>query len=126
MAGATIPLSRTYNETGSAFAELVFREPRWQDFIDLGHIEEWQPLDLASDGTPTRSMLVRHHDVVAQYAERCLQVPRSASDLAVLDLADTLAVHDAIRGFFASARSSRTAPIASSGDTAKASTMSGG
>ncbi len=125
MSDTTVPLSRSYPETGKPFSALVFRQPRWQDFVDLGHVEEWQPLEISTDGTASRSMLIRHHDVVAQYAERCLKEPNTAADLLVLDLADTIAVHDAIRGFFASARSSKARPTASCGDTEKASTTSG-
>lgn len=125
MADASVPLSRTYTETGKAFATLAFRSPRWQDFVDLGHVEEWQPVEFAADGTPLRSMLVRHHDVVARYAERCLKEPHSAADLALLDLTDTLAVHDAIRDFFSSARSSRKPQTDSSGGSEKGSTTSG-
>lgn len=125
MGDVAVPLSRTYTETGRPFSVLGFRPPRWQDFIDLGDVEEWQPVDVDADGAPVRTMLVRHHDVVAQYAERCLKEPASAADLALLDLPDVLAVHGAIRGFFTSARSSRKPPTDSSGDTEKALTKSG-
>lgn len=126
MAGATVKLSRVYADTGKPFDALAFRSPRWQDFVDLGDVEEWQPVDApgGADGAP-RMMLVRHHDVVAQYAERCLKEPNSAADLAILDLPDVLAVHGAIRDFFTDARSSRKPPIASSGGTAKVLMTSG-
>jgi hypothetical protein len=125
MTDVTVPLSRTYGETGRAIKALSFRSPRWQDFLDLGPIEEWQPVDMDADGRPTRMMLVRHYDVVGQYAERCLKEPAAPADLAMLDIDDTIAVCDAIRDFFTSARSSRKPPTNSSGDTEKASTKSG-
>jgi len=123
MADFELPLSRTYTETGKPVSMLAFRTPRWSDFIDLGDIEEWQPI--AVPGENNRMMLVRHHDIVAQYAERCLKEPHTVADLAVLDLADTLAVHNVIDGFFAKARSSKSPQTASSGATAKDSTKSG-
>lgn len=126
MADVKVVLSRVYNETGKPFDAMAFRSPRWQDFVDLGDVEEWQPVDAPgdADGAP-RMMLVRHHDVVAQYAERCLKEPNSAADLAILDLPDVFAVHRAMLDFFTAARSSRKPPTASSGDSAKASTRSG-
>lgn len=126
MADVTVPLSRTYTETGKPVSALVFRSPRWQDFIDLGPIEEWQPVEVDSDGRPIRQMLVRHQDVIGQYAERCLKEPHTATDLALLDLADTFAVHDTIRDFFASARQSKPPPTDSSGITEKGSAKSDG
>jgi hypothetical protein len=125
MGDVTVPLSRTYTETGKPVAALSFRSPRWQDFVDLGHVEEWQPVEFAADGSPIRSMVVRHHDVVAKYAERCVKEPHSGADLALLDLVDALAVHDAIRDFFTSARTSKKPPTDSSGGTEKGSTRSG-
>lgn len=119
MADTKVALSRSYAETGRPVSELVFRTPRWSDFVELGDIEEWQQVD-------GRAVLVRYPQIVAHYAERCLQAPATAADLAVLDLADTFAVHRAIRDFFVSARSSRPPPTSSSGDTARASARSGG
>ena len=126
MSDVKVPLSRTYTETGKPFDTLSFRSPRWQDFIDLGDVEEWQPVDAPgeAEGSP-RMMLVHHHDVVAKYAERCLKEPHSAVDLAMLELPDVLAVHRAIRDFFALARSSGKQPTDSSGGSVKASTKSG-
>lgn len=126
MADVNVPLSRIYTETGKPFDAMAFRSPRWQDFVDLGDVEEWQPVDApgGADGAP-RMMLVRHHDIVAQYAERCLKEPNSAADLSILDLPDVFAVHRAILDFFSAARSSRTPPTASSGDLGKASMKSG-
>lgn len=121
MADLVVLLSQSYSETGRPFDRLTFRSPRWQDFVDLGDIEEWQPV--SADGNST--MLVRHHDVVAQYAERCLKEPYSAADLAVLDLPDVLAVHEGIRDFFGKARASRRQPTSSSGGSDKGSATSG-
>ncbi len=124
MPATIVPLSRTYTETGRTFDRLTFRQPRWQDYVDLGDVQEWQPVDPPGTENP-RMMLVRHNDVVAQYAERCIEQPASASDLAVLDLADTIAVHKAVRDFFTESASSESQQINSSGDTEKGSTKSG-
>ena len=123
MGDLTIKLSRRYGETSKPFDALAFRSPLWADFIELGDIEEWQPMGTGEGDV--RMILVRHHDVVAQYAERCVKEPNSSADLTVLDLADTMAVHEGIRGFFAKARPSRKAPTGSSGSSAKASTKPG-
>lgn len=120
----TVTLSKGYAGAGGGFSELKFRPPRWADFIALGDIEEWQPVGDDEAGKP-RFMLIRHHDVVAQYAERLVEAPRTAGDLEILELADAIAVHDRIRDFFAKARASSKRPTDSSGDTAKASTTSG-
>lgn len=119
MASVRVTLSRAYSETGAVVAELCFRSPRWSDYIELGDIDEWQPIGTEADGSP-RMILVRGHDKVASYAERCLEAPRSAADLALLDLVDVLKVHEAIRGFFAAARTSQPPPISSSGGSEKA------
>lgn len=122
MADVTVPLSRTYGqENGRPFAALVFRCPRWQDFVDLGDIEEIQPVG----GDSGKVMLVRHHDVVGAYAERCLKEPRTPGDLSLLELRDVLAVHAAVRGFFAEARPSPKSPTNSSGDSEKGLPTSG-
>lgn len=123
MGDLTITLSRRYGETGKPFDALTFRSPRWADFIELGDIEEWQPAGMGA--RDVRMVLVRHHDVVAQYAERCVKEPNSPADLTVLDLADTIAVHEGIRDFFAKARPSRRQPTGSSGSSQKASTKPG-
>lgn len=121
MADLVVPLSRSYTETGKPFDRLTFRSPRWQDFIELGDIEEWQPVSAGGNSM----MLVRHHDVVAQYAERCLKEPHGAADLAVLDLPDLMAVHEEIRDFFGKARASRRQRTSSSGGSDKGSETSG-
>lgn len=118
MAAVKVPLSRTYTETGKPVSELSFKSPGWNDFIELGEVEEWQRVG-------DRAMLVRYPQVVAQYAERLLDAPNTAADLVALDLADTLAVHEAIRDFFVTARASRQPSTSSSGDSARASTTSG-
>jgi hypothetical protein len=123
MAGATVPLSRVYSEGSRRLESLSFRLPRWQDYVELGDIEEWQPVDPPGTENP-RMMLVRHADVVARYAERCVEAPASSADLAALDLPDTVAVHKAIRGFFTTSVSSEAKPTASSGATEKDSAKS--
>lgn len=119
----TVELSKSYKGAGGSFASLTFREPKWADFIELGEIEEWQPLGVNEDGT-SKAVLIRHQDVLAQYAERLVEAPRAAGDLQMLELADTLEVTSAIRDFFSTARASRQPRTGSSGDTAKASPTS--
>lgn len=120
MGDVTVELSRTYGETNKQVSKLVFRTPKWRDYIDIGDIQEWQPLDKTGE----RLMHVRHFDAVEQYAERLLQEPATPADLAVLDLVDALKVEAAIAGFFKSARSSNPKPTDSSGDTEKDSAKS--
>lgn len=127
MADATVPLSRSYAAAGGKVSSLTFRQPKWDDFVALGAIEEWQPAgDLDPSTGRGRAILIHHHDVVAQYAERCLTAPDESGVLALLDLTDVLAVHEAIEDFFTKARASRTRPTGSSGSTENPSPTSAG
>lgn len=102
MAGEkTVRLSRRYEAHGRTFDHLVFREPKMADFEDIGEIAEFQP---APDGG---MMIINHDDRVWKYRDRLLKrgedLP-SAADLGDLDLADAIAVKEAINGFFTQAR----------------------
>lgn len=115
MSDVTVTLSRTYGETGKQVKKLIFREPKWSDYMAIGDIEEWQPVDL-NEG---RAMLMHHTDRVQQYAETLLKEPFTPADLAVLNLADTFKVQSVITDFFKKARAPQKKPTASSGDTEK-------
>lgn len=126
MASKSVSLSQKYAGASGAFDVVEFRAPRWDDFVDLGDVEEYQPTGKRDPETGIEHMmLMRHHDVVAAYAERCLKEPRTAGDLALLELDDVVAVHRTIRDFFVQARSSKTRPTDSSGGSEKGSTKSG-
>lgn len=109
-----IKLTKTYTDTGQAFDAISLREPRWSDYVALGPIAEWQRTPEGLD------VLLHHHDTVAKYAERLVEAPRSVADLQILNLADTIKVHDAVRDFFSKAMGSTKPATTSSGDTEKA------
>lgn len=97
----TVRLSRRYESHGRDFDSLTFRAPKMADFEEIGEISEYQP---APGGGV---MLIQHDDRIWAYRDRLLKrgeaLPSSA-DLAELDLADAIAVKDAITGFFTQAR----------------------
>lgn len=99
----TIKLSRRYDAHGKVFDAVTLRDPKYRDFIDVGAPTEAQPLP-GGDGM----MIVKHFDRIDTYVGRLLQEPLSTADIVDLDLADALALEDAILDFFVQARRSRT------------------
>lgn len=106
----TVPLSRTYPDAGTPVSTLVFREPKWPDYMAIGDIEEWQPVPGGGG-----SYLIRHGDRIAAYADRLCQTPEATVVIPQLDLVDTLAVEAAITGFFEEAHRRLASPTGSSG-----------
>lgn len=86
-----VPLSRTYTVGSSVFSALNFREPKLADYRQIGRAIEVQ-----------RGVVVTYPDAIWSYVDRLLQdTPPGA--LNELDLADTLAVEEAIIDFFTEA-----------------------
>ncbi len=119
MGGKTIPLSRTYDAFGAAFAAITLREPTFEDLFALGEVQEWQPVPGGVDG---QLMLITHDDRIRAYAERL--AGKDAGKLPLLALADAVKVKGAIIDFFAEARKSDEPPTTSPSDTGSASTSS--
>lgn len=84
---------------------ITLREPRWPDVEALGY-----PSEILQSGE-TLSMAT-FPSVIAAYAARCMQPPDDAHALALLGLADTLALHEVVLSFF---REARAAPSQNSG-----------
>ncbi|MCO6410099.1 hypothetical protein [Hoeflea alexandrii] len=107
----TVRLSRRYEAHGRAFDSLTFREPKMADFEAIGEIAEYQP---APEGG---MLIINHDDRVWRYRDRLLKrgddLP-SAADLGDLDLADAIAVKEAISGFFTQARAKPSATLPTS------------
>jgi hypothetical protein len=94
----TVPLRSPILWHDAQVRELEFREPRWKDHEELGEVDGWMR---APDGTVSR---MNYPAIVAQYARRCIAKPDDASILELLPLRETLAVHEAVAGFFTEAR----------------------
>ena len=101
----TIKLSRRYEAHGKVFDAVGLRDPKYRDFIDIGDPIEQQPLPTGSG-----SMIVKHFDRIDAYVGRLLQEPMSTADIVDLDLADALAMEEAVLDFFVEARRSRAKP----------------
>ncbi|MCJ2077888.1 hypothetical protein MKK68_19950 [Methylobacterium sp. E-016] len=101
-----------------AARELVFREPKWSEFMRLGPCYRWVP---RGDGN---MIAVPDNDVIERYAEACLVKPNDPLMLSQLGLADAHKVVDLFVGFglaaegvaAASRTSSSTSSKSSSGD----------
>ncbi len=100
--GTTIALSRSYEAGGKAFSELTIRPIRWADYMEIGEVQEAQPI---SGGAPGQVMIVEDTDKIRRYAEKLVDGV-GAQALDQLELVDTLKVREAIIGFFADARAS--------------------
>lgn len=100
--------------------ELIFREPKWSEFMRFGPCYRWVP---RGDGN---LVAVPDNGVVEQYAEACLMKPNDPLILIQLGLADAHKVVDLFVGFglaaegvaAASKMSSKTSSETSNGDQA--------
>ena len=79
----------------SAIRELVYREPRFADLMELG---EWRTVSFTDEGKP---FLVENHFVLKAYIERCLVEPRDFLTVeGELSFEDGAAVREWFVGFF--------------------------
>lgn len=95
--------------------ELVFREPKWSDFMRLGPCYRWVP---RGDGN---LVAVPDNGVVEQYAEACLVKPNDPLALAQVGLADAHKVVDLFVGFGLAAEGVAAASKTSSGTSSETS-----
>lgn len=116
MASKVIKLSQRYEVHGAAFDAITMREPTGADYWALGPIAETQP------GPNGGIAVITFHDKKRDYAERLINLDAGA--LAVLNLADTLKVEQAVTDFFIEARSSNKPSTSSSGEPASRSEAS--
>ena len=99
-----------------AARELVFREPKWREFMSFGPCYRWVP---RGDGNLTA---VPDNEVVEKYAEACLVKPDDPLMLAQLGLADAHKVVDLFLGFGLSAETTAAASRTSSSTSSNSST----
>lgn len=96
MANAIITLDKPI--TGhKVIRQLEFREPRWDDIMEIGDVYVWVP---RGDDYLIPSPL---HGAIKQYAERLIaegDKPGDPLNLPLLGASDTRKVKDAIMGFF--------------------------
>lgn len=109
-----LKLSKTYDAGSEPFSELVFREPTYADYRQIGPAYEVQ-----------NGLVLRDRDAIFGYAERLVTKP-AAGALVALNLEDTMALEDHILRFFSATRGSmikRTG--SSSGSTGTQDTSTG-
>lgn len=107
-----------------AFRELEFREPKWNDYTEIGDPYVWARSPLNPDLIQPMPMPER----VKLYAERLLVEGTKAGDVSLLDqlnLVDSKKVEDAICGFFL-AVDPRMSPGSTASGKDSSSTSSGG
>jgi hypothetical protein len=106
MAEKTIPLSRRYDAHGGAFDSVTLRAPKLRDHIAIG-----DPVEVHRGPDGDGRFVVEHLDRVAAYLDR-LAVPGKPGRecLDDLDLADSIAIKDAVTDFFMEARERLTKP----------------
>lgn len=109
MGKTTVKLSRGYLGHDGEFRKVELREPTFDDWLDIGPVEEYQPGD---DGA---LLIVTYRNRYREWAERLCTEP-GGDLLGQLDLADGLAVKAAIDDFLRQARRRTSQPMSSSGD----------
>lgn len=97
-----VELSKTYAIGETSFSAVELREPTFADYRQIGPAFDVQ-----------RGLVIRDPAAIFAYADRLVTSPAHGA-LAALNLADTLAVEDAIVGFFIEARKSRAKSMNSS------------
>lgn len=91
MAEKIVPLSREYTAHGTTFKEVALRAPKHADYRQLGKVIERQ-----------RDVVITYPETIWLYADRLIVRPE-ASMIADLDLIDSIAIEEAIIGFFTDA-----------------------
>lgn len=117
MSERSIKLSQRYEAHGATFDAIALREPTGADYWALGPIEAWQPNGAGG------AALLTFNEVIRAYAER-LGGDGAVAKLAVLNLADTLKVEDAVRDFFRKAEASNRPATSSSSEQGRATSTS--
>ncbi|OWV94268.1 hypothetical protein ATY81_12515 [Rhizobium sp. R72] len=94
MANVVVPLSRRYSVHDKEFEKIELREPRYKEIFmqGRGKPREWQP-------SPHGPVIVSYPGVVDSYLQ-VLVVSPSYEDIGNLDVADALALEEAILNFF--------------------------
>lgn len=118
----TIPLTEPITRHGKTHAAIVLRKPVWSDIIGVG-----APYTIHRD-KEDKPFLVYDEAAIAHYVERCVVEP-GLLDLEEADMADALAVREAVVDFFLAAgrggAGSTTSPKSSGSNAGSSPTPSG-
>lgn len=95
-------LSRTYSAGSEIFGAVEFRAPTLPDYREIGPVVEVQ-----------RNVVLRDRQAIWAYVDRLVTKP-AVGALAVLDVADAMALEDHVVAFFIEARASRAKRMNSS------------
>lgn len=104
----TVKLKDPFPGHGGMMDEVVLREPRGRDYIELG--------DPVSYARADKGLIVHAENdaAIKSYIERCIVSPDALLAMANLTLVDMMSVKDALLDFFADARVARLAKTSSS------------
>lgn len=103
----TLPLSKTYTLGDATFSSLLYREPRYPDYVAEGLPQQW----VYGDGN---RVLQTSTEIIHAYVDRLFERSDQAQ---IVNLADTLKIEDTILDFFSEARISNATQADSSGDS---------
>lgn len=101
-----ISLSRAYTAGSETFSAVELRDPTYADYRRIGPVYDFQ-----------RGLVLRDREAIFAYVDALVTRP-AAGALAVLDLADAMALEDHILDFFIAARKSIASPTNSSSGSA--------
>ncbi|MBZ8133225.1 hypothetical protein [Afifella sp. IM 167] len=93
-----VPLSKSYTAHGEVFSRVVLRAPKFEEYFEIGSPQE------VVYGASAK-MLQTDRVVVRKYLDILVEAPVARGALAVIDeLADVMALEEAVLGFFTQAR----------------------
>jgi hypothetical protein len=95
MKTVTIPLASPIPWHNKTVSEVVLREPRYEDFMELG-----DPYTVAFTREGGLPFVVENADVTRQYVERCMVEPASTLILGHVDLKTARKIKKAMLDFF--------------------------
>lgn len=104
MAEKVVKLGRLYEAHGTTFDEVALRPPLLKDHFAIG-----EPVEMHRGPDGEGSFVIEHLDRVEAYRDRLIVRP-GLEMIQSLDLADSIAVKDAIIGFFLEAHALRSKP----------------
>lgn len=110
MAEKIVKLSRKYEAFGKVFDSVTLREPKLRDHFQLG-----DPVEIHSGPDGQGRFVIEHLDRVQGYLDR-LAVPEKPGRECIddLDLADSIALKQAVNDFFTEAHKRRARQTSSS------------
>lgn len=102
----SIPLSRTYEAHGKVFSAVTLREPSLREYLSIG-----EPIEMHTGPDGEGRYVIEHGDRILDYLDKLAVAGEpGAESLAVLELADAMAVKAGVLDFFTAARQQRAKP----------------